>query len=115
MIAKGNGIIEHTKRLKALLIRNGAFTDWETRLDIMTYELGEAVKFYKVYSKAYGEDENIVNGYEAEGMLALSNLTVQLEMFCIRKGIDFNELSDLGYEHLLLKMKEVHEKGGSMI
>ena len=115
IIKKDGNVIEHTKRIKGFLIRNSVFTDWKTRLDIMTYQLGEAVKFYKVYGKAYADDDGKVKGYESEGMLALANLIVQFELFCVSKNINFNELRDLGYEHLQVKAKEVHEKGGKMI
>lgn len=115
MIIIGQDVIEHTKIIKGLLVRNEVFKNWETRLDIMTYQFGEACKFFKVYNKAYAGDDGKVKGYELEGMLALANLTVQLELFCVSKNINFNELRDLGYEHLQVKAKEVHEKGGKMI
>lgn len=115
IIKKDGNVIEHTKRIKSFLVRNSVFNDWETRLDIMTSQLGDAVKLYKVYPKAYADNDGKVKGYELEGKLALANFIVQLELFCIVKGIDFNELRDLGYEHLKIKMKEVHEKGGKMI
>lgn len=115
IIKKDGNVIEHTKRIRSFLVRNSVFNDWKTRLDIMTYQLGEAVKFYKVYGKAYADDDGKAKGYELEGMLALANLTVQLELFCASKNIDFNELRDLGYEHLQVKMKEVHENGGKLI
>ena len=115
IIKKDGNVIEHTKRIKSFLIRNSVFTDWETRLDIMVSQLGDAVKLFKMYPKAYADNDGKVRGYELEGMLALANLTVQLELFCISKNINFNELRDLGYEHLQVKAKEVHEKGGKMI
>ena len=115
MIIKNRSVIEHTKRLKGLITRNEVFKDWETRLDIMTYQFGEACKYFKVYNKAYSSQPDVAKGYESEGKLALANFVVQLEMFCVVKGIDFNELRDLGYEHLQIKMKEVHEKGGKII
>lgn len=115
MIIKNKTVIEHTKRLKSLITRNEVFKDWETRLDIMTYQFGEACKFFRVYNKAYASQPNIAKGYETEGKLTLANFVVQLEMFCIVKGINFDELRDLGYEHLKVKMEEVHKKGGKII
>ena len=115
MICINNIVIEHTKRIKTLIIRNEVFKDWETRLDIMTYQFGEACKFFKVYNKAYSSQPNVAKGYEAEGKLALANLIIQLEIFCVIKNINFDELRDLGYEHLKIKMQEVHEKGGKII
>ena len=115
IIKKDGNVIEHTKRIRSFLVQNSVFNDWETRLDIIVSQLGDAVKLFKVYPKAYADNDGKVKGYELEGMLALANLIVQLELFCASKNINFNELRDLGYEHLQVKAKEVHEKGGKMI
>ena len=115
MIVINNVVIDHSKRIRGFLIKNEVFKDWETRIDIMTYQFGEACKFFKVYNKAYSSQPNIAKGYETEGKLALANFVVQLEIFCATKGINFDELRDLGYEHLKIKMQEVHDKGGKII
>jgi hypothetical protein len=88
------------------------FKDKETRIDIITYQFGEFVKFYKVYSKAYGY---LSDGYKAEARLSLANILIQLEMLCISEGLDIDTLRDEGYEHLLDKIEEVEAKGGKMI
>lgn len=111
LIIDGEGI-KHTQRIKTFLMRNPVFQNWETRLEIMGYEIQDALKMYKVYAKAFPEKSI---GYEHEGKLALAAVLIQLEMFCAQRDIDFDELRDLGYHRLLAKSKEVHEKGGKMI
>ena len=112
VLVTGGVAIEHTQRIKTFLMRNPVFQNWETRLEIMGYEIQDALKMYKVYAKAFPEKSI---GYEQEGKLALSAVLIQLEMFCAQRGIDFDELRDLGYQRLLAKSAEVHKKGGKMI
>lgn len=78
----------------------------------VSIQFGEFVKFYKVYSKAYGY---LSDGYKAEARLSLANILIQLEMLCISEGLDIDTLRDEGYEHLLDKIEEVEAKGGKMI
>ena len=101
-----------TVRIHELFGKYPQFKDKDTRIDIITYQFGEFVKFFKVYSKAYGY---LSAGYKAEARLSLANLLIQLEMLCISNGLDINVLRDEGYEHLLDKIEEVEAKGGKMI
>jgi hypothetical protein len=104
--------IRHTQRIGTFLMRNPVFQNWETRLEIMGYELQDAIKMYKVYAKAF-PTKSI--GYEQEGKLALASVLIQLEMFCVQRNINFDELRNLGYERLMAKCSEVHDSGGKMI
>jgi len=78
----------------------------------MSYEISDASKMYDTYAIAY-PDKSV--GYEMEGKLALSAVLVQLDLFCAEKGIDFDELRDLGYHRLLAKSSECFAEGGHMI
>lgn len=101
-----------TVRIHELFDKYPQFKDKETRIDIITYQFGEFVKFYKVYSKAYGY---LSAGYKAEARLSLANILIQLEMLCISDGLNIDTLRDEGYEHLLDKIEEVEAKSGKMI
>lgn len=101
-----------TVRIHDLFDKYPQFKDKDTRIDIITYQFGEFVKFFKVYSKAYGY---LSDEYKAEARLSLANLLIQLEMFCISEDLDIDTLRDEGYQHLLDKIEEVEAKGGKMI
>ena len=108
----GKGVILQTVRILDLFEKYPQLKDKDTRIDIMTYQFGEFVKFFKVYAKAYG---HLSDTYTAEARLALSNLLIQIELFCVSQGWDINVLRNEGYEHLLDKIKEVEAKGGEII
>ena len=108
----GKKVLLQTVRILDLFKKYPQFKNKDTRIDIMTYQLGEFVKFFKIYAKAYGY---LSSAYEAEARLALSALLIQIELFCISQGWDINVLRNEGYEHLLDKIKEVEAKGGEMI
>lgn len=106
-------IIDQRKRVNNLMVKNPVFYNTATRLDIMVYQLGEAVKFLKIYAPVY--KGTLDAGYIAEGNLSLCNLMIQTELLCVANGWNLDEIRHVGYEHLLIKMKEVHEKGGKII
>ena len=101
-----------TARIHKLFDKYPQFKDKDTRIDIITYQFGEFIKFYKVYSKAYGY---LSDGYKAESRLCLANLLIQLEMLCISNNWDVDTLRDEGYQHLLDKIEEVEAKNGKMV
>ena len=108
----GRKVLLQTVRILELFDKYPQFKDMNTRIDIMTYQFGEFVKYFKIYSKAYGY---LSDGYTAEARLCLANLLIQIEMFCVTKGWDINVLRNEGYKHLLDKIEEVEAKGGEII
>lgn len=112
VLMTGKGVILQTVRILELFDKYPQFKDKDTRIDIMTCQFGEFVKFFKVYAKAYGY---LSSAYEAEARLALSALLIHIELFCVSHGWDINVLRDEGYEHLLDKIEEVEAKGGEII
>ena len=108
----GKKVLLQTVRILELFDKYPQFKNKETRIDIMTYQFGEFIKFFKVYAKAYGY---LSRAYEAEARLALSALLIHIELFCVSHGWDINVLRNEGYEHLLDKIEEVEAKGGKMI
>jgi len=108
----GRKVLLQTVRILELFDKYPQFKNMNTRIDIMTYQFGEFVKYFKIYAKAYG---HLNDGYTAEARVCLASLLIQIEMFCIAKGWDINVLRNEGYEHLLDKIEEVEAKNGEMI
>ena len=112
VLLTGKKVLLQTVRILELFDKYPQLKDKNTRIDIMTYQFGEFTKYFKVYAKAYG---HLSDAYTAEARLCLTNLLIQIELFCVSQGWDINVLRNEGYEHLLDKIKEVEAKGGKMI
>lgn len=108
----GRKVLLQTVRVLELFDKYPQFKNKDVRIDLMVSQLGEFVKFFKIYAKAYGY---LSSAYEAEARLSLSAVLIHIELFCVAHGWDINMLRNEGYEHLLDKIKEVEAKKGEMI
>lgn len=112
VVLAGTKLINQTVRILDLFNKYPALKNKSVRISIMVYQLGEFNKFYSIYAKAYSK---LSDAYKAESRLCMSNLLIQIELFCISNGWDVNVLRDEGYTHLVDKIKEVESKGGKII
>lgn len=63
-------------------------------MSIISYQLGDVHKAI-VYKQYYGSV-----GMHAELKIAMADLTAQIHMLCLKTGLDFSEVENLGLRRL---------------
>ena len=88
----------------------------DMRLWILQQQLGGLSKYFKVYPTAYANNKEIVKAYkEGEAKICMTNILIQLDLFCTSVGWNVDNLRYEGYQHLIDKIVEVKAKGGKII
>lgn len=88
------------------------------RTNIIMYEFGDLCRSI-VYAERFKNTDKPLfrNGFKdnstilAEGKLAMADMITQIRMLCLSLGWNFNELSELGIQHLEERQKE-HVRDG---
>ena len=92
------------EELKLLMEKDKNKGNLNFRLNIIDYELGDLCRA-TVYAQCFDSctfkgkklNDNVIMG---EGKLAMADLLIQLNFYCLEVGWDFNELRKLGLVHL---------------
>ncbi|ADI73542.1 hypothetical protein Metev_0636 [Methanohalobium evestigatum Z-7303] len=108
----GNRTVEITKSLKKIRRLEPPKNKQQlvTRAAIMGYELGDLQQF-AVYNARSNMDPQILGSYRDNAKLALSDLLIQARMVCMDMGWDFDEVQELGLQHLQERMSEIQQDG----
>lgn len=88
------------------------------RLSIIAYEFGDlnraivyANRFNESNKTQYGSKWKDPDGILAEGKLALADMLTQIQMLCLTLEWDFEELRELGANHLRERQKDFQRDG----
>ncbi len=121
-----NSLVRTIKNIEKELIelkKNEPSSDNEFfRLAIMDYELGDLARSL-VYSNRFNESNKVQYGSNwispevilSNGKLAMADLVTQLHMLCLSLGWNFEDLRELGLEHLRERQKDFERDGWSEV
>jgi len=88
------------------------------RMNIIMYELGDLARAI-VYAERFRNSDKVMfrNGFKdkntilAEGKLAMADLLTQLHMLCISMDWDFENLREIGAQHLAERQQDFKRDG----
>ena len=108
--------ILHELNVLDLMDENPNLYNTDMRLWILQQQLGGLSKYFKVYPTAYANNKEIVKAYkEGEAKICMTNILIQLDLFCTSVGWNVDNLRYEGYQHLIDKIVEVKAKEGKII
>jgi len=115
MFLSGTNLITQSTRIRTLMDSFPNLRNIQTRINIISYQFGEFVKYMTIYAVAYEDIPEMKAGYEAEAKICMMNMLLQIDLLCVSLGWDANRLRDEGFQHLEDKIIEVNKKGGKII